>query len=57
MLVTCAASLVGWYNDLQRDVGDKNSIVIAIRSAAQKASLTDATITPTAGVPLWLLTL
>ena len=59
MLVTCAcaATLVGWYNDLQGDVGDKNSLVIAIRAAAQKTHLSDASITATSGAPMWLMTL
>jgi hypothetical protein len=58
MLVTCAATLVGWYNEFQRDMMcSTNSIVAAIRTAAQKSALSDASITPTAGAPMWLMTL
>jgi hypothetical protein len=57
MLVTCAATMIGWYNDLYRDVGEKNPIVNKIRSAAQKSQLTDSSLTPTLGAPMWNLTL
>lgn len=57
MLVACAATLLGWYNDLERDVGSKNAIVSKIRTAAQKSEIKDPAITTTAGAPVWLLTL
>jgi hypothetical protein len=57
MLVTCAATLIGWYNDLFRDAGEKNPIVCKIHSAAQKSQLSDSTLTPIPGAPIWNLTL
>ena len=51
--------MVGWYNSLVRDLGDaadNNAVVVKIREAAQ-SQLRDENITPTAGAPVWLLTL
>jgi hypothetical protein len=48
MLVTCAATLVGWYNDFQRDMmGSTNAIIAGIRKAAHESNLSDASLTPT----------
>ena len=58
--MTCVACVVGWYNSLVRDLGDaadNNAVVVKIREAAQKSQLRDENITPTAGAPVWLLTL
>lgn len=57
MLVACAAALLGWCNDLERDVGGSNAIVNKIRMAAQKSAIKDSAITATVGAPMWLLTL
>lgn len=60
LLMTCVACVVGWYNSLVRDLGDaadNNAVVVKIREAAQKSQLRDENITPTAGAPVWLLTL
>jgi hypothetical protein len=57
MLVACAATLLGWYNDLEQDVGGSNAIVSKIRMAAQKWDIKDSTITATVGAPMWPLTL
>jgi hypothetical protein len=57
MLVACAATLLGWYNDLERDVGGSNDIVSKICMAVQELDIKDSTITATVGAPMWLLTL
>jgi hypothetical protein len=55
--VTCAACLVGWYNDLPRDHGNTNQIVNLVHKAAKESKTWDASITAVRGAPLWLLTL
>jgi hypothetical protein len=58
MLVTGAATLVGWYNDFQCDMmGSANAIIAGIRKAGQESNLSDASLTPTDGAPMWLMTL
>eukprot|EP00956_Cyclotella_meneghiniana_P004277 scaffold5247_cov45-Cyclotella_meneghiniana.AAC.1 len=50
VLVTCAACIIGWYNNLVRDVG-------SIHQAAQKSQLSDDSVTLSAGAPGWRLVL
>ena len=57
VLVTCAACVVGWYNDLVRDVGPENAVVVKIHKAAQQSQLSDDSVTPSFGAPVWKLVL
>ena len=57
MLLTCAACVVGWYNNFVRDVTDQNPAVIKINNAAQKSQIKDDRVTQNDGAPEWLLVL
>ena len=57
VLVTCAACIIGWYNNLVRDVGNENPIVVRIHQAAQRSQLSDDSVTLSAGAPGWRLVL